>query len=58
MKIFIFSLTNKNRRFYWFSGDGNVVNDKRFIGPTLDVSTDSGDIRFGIIVCSSRMIEE
>jgi hypothetical protein len=27
------------------TGDGNVVNDKRFIGPTLDVTTDSGDIR-------------
>lgn len=27
------------------SGDGNVVNDKRFLGPTLDITTDTGDIR-------------
>lgn len=27
------------------TGNGNVVNNKRFVGPTLDITTDSGDIR-------------
>jgi len=27
------------------TGEGNVVNDKRFLGPTLDITTDSGNIR-------------
>jgi len=27
------------------TGNGNVVNDKRFIGPSLDITTDGGDIR-------------
>eukprot|EP00088_Acartia_fossae_P063980 TRINITY_DN7845_c0_g2_i1.p1 TRINITY_DN7845_c0_g2~~TRINITY_DN7845_c0_g2_i1.p1 ORF type:complete len:396 (+),score=83.35 TRINITY_DN7845_c0_g2_i1:51-1238(+) len=27
------------------TGEGNVVNDKRFLGPSLDITTDSGDIR-------------
>ena len=26
------------------SGDGDVVSDKRFLGPSLDITTDSGDI--------------
>jgi len=26
------------------SGDGDVVSDKRFLGPSLDISTDNGDI--------------
>jgi len=26
------------------TGEGNVVSDKRFIGPTLDITTDQGDI--------------
>ena len=26
------------------SGDGDVVSDKRFLGPSLDISTDAGDI--------------
>ena len=26
-------------------GDGHVVNDKRFLGPALDVTTDTGNIR-------------
>jgi len=27
------------------TGDGHVVNDKRFLGPTLDVTTDAGNVR-------------
>ena len=27
------------------TGEGNVINDKRFLGPSLDITTDSGDIR-------------
>jgi len=27
------------------TGDGDVTSDKRFIGPTLDITTDSGDIK-------------
>lgn len=27
------------------SSSGNVVSEQRFIGPSLDISTDSGDIR-------------
>jgi len=27
------------------TGDGHVVNDKRFLGPALDVTTDTGNIR-------------
>ena len=26
------------------SGDGDVVSDKRFLGPSLDITTDTGDI--------------
>jgi len=40
-------------KIHWYlpyPGDGNVVNDKRFIALTLDISTDSGDIRFNQIL--------
>jgi hypothetical protein len=29
------------------AGSGNVMSDKRFLGPTLDITTDTGDIRHG-----------
>jgi hypothetical protein len=29
------------------TGSGNVMSDKRFLGPTLDITTDTGDIRHG-----------
>ena len=31
--------------FVFVAGDGHVVNDKRFLGPTLDVTTDAGNVR-------------
>jgi hypothetical protein len=30
------------------AGSGNVMSDKRFLGPTLDITTDTGDIRHGV----------
>jgi hypothetical protein len=30
------------------AGSGNVMSDKRFLGPTLDITTDTGDIRQGV----------
>jgi hypothetical protein len=28
-----------------FTGSGSVTSDKRFLGPSLDITTDTGDIR-------------
>ena len=36
------------------TGDGSVASDKRFLGPTLNITTDMGDFSVSSCYCSAQ----